>query len=152
MHLFNSGIYEAIYCCEPVWKAVSGFNLQVGNRYAALCGAASAEPSITRFFGVFFMFFQTSQIWGNLISSLSIYLLKINPDFPKKLNLTYPPQFFQLAEEKKHLPRTGSIDAAQVIAMICSALEIVRTLRNLRRSKFIYWRVSYLDLLCLHRL
>jgi hypothetical protein len=43
---------------------------QVGNRYAALIGDNSAEPSITRFFGVFFMVFQTSQIWGNLISSL----------------------------------------------------------------------------------
>jgi hypothetical protein len=43
---------------------------QIGNRYAALIGDNSAEPSITRFFGVFFMVFQTSQIWGNLISSL----------------------------------------------------------------------------------
>lgn len=46
--------------------------LKVGNRYAALIGDNSAEPSITKFFGFFFMFFQTSQIWGNLISSLGI--------------------------------------------------------------------------------
>lgn len=43
---------------------------QVGNRYAALIGDASAESSISRFFGLFFMIFQMSQIWGNMISSL----------------------------------------------------------------------------------
>ena len=50
---------------------------QIGNRYAALIGDDSAEPSITRFFGVFFMVFQTSQIWGNLISSLGNLKKKI---------------------------------------------------------------------------
>lgn len=51
------------------------FNHQVGNRYAALIGDKSPEPSITKFFGFFFMVFQTSQIWGNLISSLGIFFV-----------------------------------------------------------------------------
>lgn len=54
----------------PMWSAKCTYLTQVGNRYAALINDKSPEPSINRFFGFFFMFFQTSQIWGNLISSL----------------------------------------------------------------------------------
>ncbi len=43
---------------------------QVGNRYSQLSGEKTPEPCVSRFFGVFFMIFQTSSIWGNLISSL----------------------------------------------------------------------------------
>lgn len=32
------------------------------------------EPIIVRFFGIFFLFFQSSSVWGNLISSLGEYL------------------------------------------------------------------------------
>nr|XP_037868423.1 UNC93-like protein isoform X4 [Bombyx mori] len=34
----------------------------------------TAEALLVRFLGIFFMIFHTSQIWGNLISSLGIYL------------------------------------------------------------------------------
>jgi len=43
--------------------------IKAGNRYATLVGDTSAEPSIARFFGFFFMVFQSSFIWGGLISS-----------------------------------------------------------------------------------
>ena len=37
------------------------------------------EPIIVRFFGIFFLFFQSSSVWGNLISSLGEYLaIKLN--------------------------------------------------------------------------
>lgn len=35
------------------------------------------EPIINRFFGIFFMLFQSAQIWGNLISA---YVLKPHDD------------------------------------------------------------------------
>jgi hypothetical protein len=41
---------------------------QVGNQYAELIGD-KAEIIIIRFFGIFYMLFQSSQVWGNLISS-----------------------------------------------------------------------------------
>lgn len=40
--------------------------------YATLSGV-SAEVLVVRFFGLFFMFYQMAQIWGNLISSASEY-------------------------------------------------------------------------------
>jgi hypothetical protein len=34
-----------------------------------------AEALLTRFFGLFFMIFQMNQVWGNLISSLGLFLV-----------------------------------------------------------------------------
>ena len=44
---------------------------QVGKVYAEIIEDAS-EPIIVKFFGIFFLLFQSSQIWGNLISSLGM--------------------------------------------------------------------------------
>ncbi|CAL4114148.1 unnamed protein product [Meganyctiphanes norvegica] len=52
----------------PMWSAKCTYITQVGNKYAELTGENS-EVVITRFFGIFFLFFQSTQIWGNLISS-----------------------------------------------------------------------------------
>ncbi len=40
----------------------------MGHQYAGLVGD-KAEVVIVRFFGIFFFAFQSSQVWGNLISS-----------------------------------------------------------------------------------
>ena len=42
--------------------------LQVGTKYAELTGQ-DKDVVITRYFGIFFLFFQSTQVWGNLISS-----------------------------------------------------------------------------------
>lgn len=68
--------------CYEQWSAKCTYLTQVGNRYAALIGDKSPEPSITKFFGFFFMMFQTSQIWGNLISSLG----KSPPAYDESIN------------------------------------------------------------------
>ena len=47
------------------------FFSQVGNIYGELTDSP-VEPIIVRFFGIFFLFFQSSSIWGNLISSAGI--------------------------------------------------------------------------------
>ncbi|CAL4185761.1 unnamed protein product, partial [Meganyctiphanes norvegica] len=52
-----------------LWTSKCTYLNMVGNKYANLTGEKS-EVVITRFFGIFFMFFQSTQIWGNLISSL----------------------------------------------------------------------------------
>jgi len=52
----------------PMWSAKCTYLTQVGNRYAELC-RMDVEPIIVRFFGIFFLFFQSSSIWGPLISS-----------------------------------------------------------------------------------
>lgn len=53
----------------PLWSAKCTYLTQIGAWYAKMIGKTS-DDIINRFFGVFFMLFQTSQIWGNLISSL----------------------------------------------------------------------------------
>ena len=52
------------------------FFFQVGSIYGELTDSP-VEPIIVKFFGIFFLFFQSSSIWGNLISSAGkeIYIL-----------------------------------------------------------------------------
>lgn len=52
----------------PMWSAKCTYLTQIGVWYAKLT-KQSEDAIINRFFGFFFMMFQTSQIWGNLISS-----------------------------------------------------------------------------------
>lgn len=52
----------------PMWSAKCTYLTKVGAMYGELVGEDS-EVIITRFFGIFFLFFQSTQVWGNLISS-----------------------------------------------------------------------------------
>jgi hypothetical protein len=52
----------------PMWSAKCTYLSQVGNIYGELT-SQPVEPIIVKFFGIFFLFFQSSSIWGNLISS-----------------------------------------------------------------------------------
>lgn len=52
-----------------LWSAKCTYLTHVGHQYAKLTGESDPEVIIVRFFGIFFLFFQSSSIWGNLISS-----------------------------------------------------------------------------------
>ncbi|XP_014680666.1 PREDICTED: protein unc-93 homolog A-like [Priapulus caudatus] len=52
----------------PLWAAKCTYLSQIASDYADLT-KQSREAVISMFFGVFFMFFQSGQIWGNLISA-----------------------------------------------------------------------------------
>lgn len=53
----------------PLWSAKCTYLTQVGVWYSKLT-SKDQDGVINLFFGFFFLFFQSSQIWGNLISSL----------------------------------------------------------------------------------
>ncbi|KAL5021970.1 hypothetical protein ScPMuIL_001125 [Solemya velum] len=53
----------------PLWSAKCTYLTQTGVWYSKMTGTTE-DDIVNRFFGFFFMVFQTSQIWGNLISSL----------------------------------------------------------------------------------
>lgn len=53
----------------PLWSAKCSYLTELGIWYARFTNG-NEDAAINRFFGFFFMAFQTSQIWGNLISSL----------------------------------------------------------------------------------
>ncbi|KAK7109183.1 UNC93-like protein [Littorina saxatilis] len=55
-------------CAAPMWSAKCTYLTQLGVWYSKLT-KQSEDAVINNFFGFFFMMFQTSQIWGNLISS-----------------------------------------------------------------------------------
>lgn len=56
-------------CAAPLWSAKCTYLTQVGVWYAKLTNQ-DKDGVINSFFGFFFLFFQSAQIWGNLISSL----------------------------------------------------------------------------------
>ncbi|XP_013773994.1 protein unc-93 homolog A-like [Limulus polyphemus] len=51
----------------PLWSAKCTYLNEIGIKYAEIVHTAE-DTIIVRFFGIFFMFFQSSQVWGNLIS------------------------------------------------------------------------------------
>ena len=53
----------------PMWAAKATYLTQVGAVYAKLTDQA-VDGIIVRFFGFFFLAWQTAELWGNLISSL----------------------------------------------------------------------------------
>ncbi|KAF5288409.1 hypothetical protein FQR65_LT12022 [Abscondita terminalis] len=65
--MIPSGIFVG-FGGGPLWCAKCTYLSVVAEIYSQLSGIA-AELVVTRFFGVFFMFYQFSQVWGNLISS-----------------------------------------------------------------------------------
>ena len=52
----------------PMWSAQCTYLSQIGNIYGELTNQP-VEPILVKFFGIFFFFFQSNRIWGNLISS-----------------------------------------------------------------------------------
>ncbi|XP_041979538.1 UNC93-like protein [Aricia agestis] len=52
----------------PLWCAKCTYLSVVAEPYAKLSGVP-ADVLVVRFFGLFFMFYQMAQIWGNLVSS-----------------------------------------------------------------------------------
>ncbi|KZC14684.1 PREDICTED: UNC93-like protein [Dufourea novaeangliae] len=52
----------------PLWCAKCTYLTVAADAYATLSDVAT-DVLVTRFFGVFFMFYQMAQVWGNLISS-----------------------------------------------------------------------------------
>lgn len=53
----------------PMWASKATYLTQVGQVYAKLTDQA-VDAIIVRFFGFFFLAWQTAELWGNLISSL----------------------------------------------------------------------------------
>ncbi|KAG5890521.1 hypothetical protein JTB14_022754 [Gonioctena quinquepunctata] len=52
----------------PLWCAKCTYLTVISEAYAKISGVG-ADIVVTRFFGIFFMFYSFSQVWGNLISS-----------------------------------------------------------------------------------
>ncbi|XP_026477217.1 UNC93-like protein [Ctenocephalides felis] len=54
----------------PLWCAKCTYLTVLAAAYAKITDGKNSEALVVRFFGLFFMIFQFSQIWGNLISSI----------------------------------------------------------------------------------
>jgi len=52
----------------PLWCAKCTYLTVAAEAYSTVSDIA-ADVLVTRFFGLFFMFYQMAQVWGNLISS-----------------------------------------------------------------------------------
>lgn len=81
----------------PLWAGKCTYLTQLATWYAKLTGTTE-DDIVNRFFGFFFMFFQTSQIWGNLISSTVFSVRNENstvdtsPEAMEKCGANFDPQ------------------------------------------------------------
>ncbi|XP_026479737.1 UNC93-like protein [Ctenocephalides felis] len=73
----------------PLWCAKCTY-LTVAAAHFAKYNGGKAEVIVVRFFGIFFMFYQMAQVWGNLVSSA--VLTSIGDAVPD-LNTTYAENF-----------------------------------------------------------
>lgn len=56
----------------PMWAAKGSYLTTVGNMYAKITDQP-LDAIVVRFFGFFFLAWQTAELWGNLISSIGMY-------------------------------------------------------------------------------
>jgi len=70
----------------PMWSAKCTYLTTVGAKYGELSGENS-DVVITRFFGIFFLFFQSTQVAGNLISSTVLSRSSPPPRTEEELSL-----------------------------------------------------------------
>ncbi|XP_078617626.1 protein unc-93 homolog A-like [Branchiostoma floridae x Branchiostoma japonicum] len=71
-----------------LWAANGAYLTELAIKYAQV-SKENLSVVITRFFGIFFGIFQTSQIWGNLISSLVLRQRAESPGPVPEANLTH---------------------------------------------------------------
>lgn len=69
-------------CAAPLWTAQCSYFTIIGTRYAKINGEPE-DAVISRFFGIFFMFFQISSITGSVISSTILAPQPANPNDTK---------------------------------------------------------------------
>ncbi|XP_019639091.1 PREDICTED: uncharacterized protein LOC109481058 [Branchiostoma belcheri] len=70
-----------------LWAANGAYLTRLATRYAAVTGQDKAA-AISMFFGIFFCIFQTSQVWGNLISSLVLQQGAADQGAPSAANVS----------------------------------------------------------------
>lgn len=76
----------------PMWASKATYITQVGSVYAKITDQA-VDGIVVRFFGFFFLAWQTAELWGNLISSLGKFFI----NFPTRFPVLYFIHFFALS-------------------------------------------------------
>lgn len=71
----------------PMWAAKATYLTQVGGVYAKITDQP-IDAIVVRFFGFFFLAWQTAELWGNLISSLGKLIVSNLPYIIKTIILT----------------------------------------------------------------
>jgi hypothetical protein len=68
-----------------MWASKATYLTQLGQVYAKITDQA-VEAIIVRFFGFFFLAWQTAELWGNLISSLGTFCTKYTFNHNSKIH------------------------------------------------------------------
>lgn len=99
--LIPAGILVGIGAA-PMWASKATYLTQVAGVYAKLTDQA-VDGIIVRFFGFFFLAWQTAELWGNLISSLGKFLLVIKTISANTVFYCNHIQFQQLFPERFYI-------------------------------------------------
>ncbi|CAN7946186.1 unnamed protein product, partial [Ixodes hexagonus] len=99
-----------------LWTSKCAYLSYLAQEYADLVGAEDSAPFVANFFGVFFMIFQSTQIWGNLIS----YVVLQPPNMTEPTSLIeHCGSTFHPSEDllDAHQTNLGSVSSAQTYTL-----------------------------------
>nr|CAD7459596.1 unnamed protein product [Timema tahoe] len=93
--LIPAGIVLGL-CSAPMWISQATYVTHLAYVYSVVT-KEKADMVIMRFYGIFFLFFETSQIWGNLVSSIVLSYSKYKPlppdsEYLKRCGAEFCPQ------------------------------------------------------------
>lgn len=99
----------------PLWTSKCAYLSYLAQEYADLVGAIDSAPFVAGFFGVFFMLFQTTQIWGNLIA----YIVLRPPNITGTTFIEHCGSAFHPAEDLLSLNQTnlGAVKSLQTYTL-----------------------------------
>ncbi|XP_047502686.1 LOW QUALITY PROTEIN: UNC93-like protein [Penaeus chinensis] len=97
----------------PLWSAKCTYLTKGGTKYADMQNK-ERKLTINRFFGIFFLFFQSTQVWGNVISS-TVLSVGIEEEHKTEDNLMVCGYHFCPWDEHAHTTITNNSDTKEVI-------------------------------------
>lgn len=101
----------------PMWASKATYLTQVGQVYAKITEQA-VDAIIVRFFGFFFLAWQSAELWGNLISSLGESRLGLLEKYLTLLTFPLCSQFCQAA----HMAAAAAAATRPSARRICSSV------------------------------
>ncbi|CAH0703330.1 unnamed protein product [Spodoptera exigua] len=117
----------------PMWTSKATYLTQAGSVYAKLTDQA-VDGIIVRFFGFFFLAWQTAELWGNLISSLvfssGVHSTNSTTDNSSKTVLTCGANFCMIGgghhdNQNLHRPPDSEIYEISAIYLACVVVAVL---------------------------
>lgn len=119
----------------PLWCAKCTYLTVVAEAFSTLLhGEIKQEVLVVRFFGLFFIFYQMAQVWGNLISS-SGNLYNISPFLLNNFRTQFFPVVLEVIQQLKLFQTLLQLFRKIMLATMCPNYVVLNFVPVLMRQK-----------------